>query len=264
MIPAETFYQKFPFAGTRKVDQAVAFVWLHGRLTGGEPASYSDIEGHFAAAGLPRPTRSRLVSELKKHRGVHRGKRGGTFSVSRENGDAFDKEYGAVVAQDDVLIDDVAGVGETPYLGSADLQAARHMAELYLVLHCYENSIRRFIESVLSSALGPDWWDNAANAAMKRKYGERKAKEEREKWISPRGGTSPLFYLDWGELLTLIRKYPVEFGVHVPDLSFVELRFGELERVRNVVAHNGLLPSEDDFQRVLLSFRDWCRQIRPQ
>lgn len=263
MAAAEAFFQRFPFAETRKVDQAVGFVWLHDRLSGGQPTSYSDIEGYFADAGLPRPTRSRLVKELKKHRGVHRGNANNTFAIGREKGESLDKEFGDIFAEGAEPIEELAGLGDTPYLNPGDLQGAHRMAELYLVLHCYENSARRFVESVLSDALGNGWWAKAANAPMKRKYDERKAKEEREKWISPRGGASPLYYLDWGELLAFVRKYPAEFKAHVPDLHFVELRFAELERVRNIVAHHGLLPSEDDFQRVLLSFRDWCRQIEP-
>ena len=33
-----------------------------------------------------------------------------------------------------------------------------------------------------------------------------------------------------------------------------------VERVRNITAHNGFLPNSEDFQRVILSFKDWCRQ----
>ena len=44
------------------------------------------------------------------------------------------------------------------------------------------------------------------------------------------------------------------------EIKFVELRFEELERVRNITAHNGFLPNSEDFQRVILSFKDWCRQ----
>ena len=48
--------------------------------------------------------------------------------------------------------------------------------------------------------------------------------------------------------------------VFAKDIKFVELRFEELERVRNITAHNGFLPNSEDFQRVILSFKDWCRQ----
>jgi hypothetical protein len=37
--------------------------------------------------------------------------------------------------------------------------------------------------------------------------------------------------------------------------------FAELERFRNIVAHNGALPSDDDFQHVELSFKQWCKQV---
>ncbi|AHG91307.1 Abi family protein [Gemmatirosa kalamazoonensis] len=136
------------------------------------------------------------------------------------------------------------------------------MAELYIILHCYENSARRLIETVLSTSLGATWWEKAANTGMKAKYQDRRQKEQRQKWITPRGG-SPLYYIDWGDLVALIRKHENEFLPFISDIKFVELRLEELERLRNIVAHHGVLPAEDDFQRVILSFRDWCRQVNP-
>jgi hypothetical protein len=70
-----------------------------------------------------------------------------------------------------------------------------------------------------------------------------------------------MFYVDWGDLLTLIRKYEAEFKQLIPDYTFVASRFEEMERLRNIVAHNGTLPSDDDFQHVIISFKQWCKQL---
>ena len=96
---------------------------------------------------------------------------------------------------------------------------------------------------------------------MKNLVKGRKEKEKKERWLSPRGETSPLYYLEWGDLVKLIRKEQNLFLPRVSSLRFVENRFEELESLRNIVAHNGVLPSDDDFQRVVLSFRDWCKQL---
>ena len=156
---------------------------------------------------------------------------------------------------------DLAAISNTPFLSDGDISTAYKMAELYIILHCYENSVRRFIESVLSKELGDDWWEEVASGKMKALVKGRQEKEQKERWLSPRGKTSPLYYLEWGDLVKLIRKEQGVFLPHIGSLRFVENRFEELESLRNIVAHNGVLPSEDDFQRVIISFRDWCRQL---
>jgi hypothetical protein len=156
---------------------------------------------------------------------------------------------------------DLAQVNNTPFLTDEDILNAGKMAELYLILHCYENSVRRFIHTIMSSELGDGWWEVVATDAMKNTVKSRMEKEEKQKWLSARGSTSPLYYLEWGDLVKLIRKKESAFLPHIGSLKFIENRFEELEALRNIVAHNGVLPSKDDFDRVILSFRDWCRQI---
>jgi hypothetical protein len=156
---------------------------------------------------------------------------------------------------------DLAEVSNTPFLSDRDISTAYKMAELYVILHCYENSVRRFIENVLSKELGDDWWEQVASDKMKAIVKGRQEREQKERWLSPRGNMSPLYYLEWGDLVKLIRKEHGVFLPHIGSLRFVENRFEELESLRNIVAHNGVLPSEDDFQRVIISFRDWCRQL---
>jgi hypothetical protein len=156
---------------------------------------------------------------------------------------------------------DLAQVADTPFLSDSDISNAHKMAELYVILHCYENSVRHFIENTLSRELGNDWWEEVASDKMKALVEGRQGKEQKERWLSPRGKTSPLYYLEWGDLVKLIRKEQDIFLPYIGSLRFVENRFEELESLRNIVAHNGVLPSEDDFQRVIISFRDWCRQL---
>lgn len=153
-----------------------------------------------------------------------------------------------------------AQVAQTPFLSERDISDAYRMSELYIILHCYENSVRCLIEKVLSHELGEDWWEKAASAKMKSFVDSRRQAEQRKKWLSPRGQT-PLYYLEWGDLVKLIRKYEKLFLPQIDSLRFVENRFEELETLRNIVAHNGVLSSDDDFQRVMISFRDWCRQV---
>ncbi len=149
----------------------------------------------------------------------------------------------------------------TPYLKHEDIISAYKMSELYVVLHCYENSVRRFIEKVFYKELGENWWEKVANNNMKSRVNERRDQETKNKWISPRG-TSHLYYIQWGDLVTLIRsKQDVFIPEYIDSIKFVESRLEDLEKLRNIVAHNGVVPADDDFQRVIIAFRDWSRQI---
>lgn len=156
---------------------------------------------------------------------------------------------------------DLAQVEQTPFLSSSDISNARKMSELYTILHCYENSVRCLIEKVLAGEYGEDWWEQVASDTMKGSVENRKKTEQKKRWLSPRGQTSPLYYLEWGDLVKLIRKEESLFLPYIGSLRFVENRFEELESLRHIVAHNGTLPSDEDFQRVTIWFGDWCRQV---
>ncbi|MFN6529340.1 Swt1 family HEPN domain-containing protein [Nostoc sp. ChiSLP03a] len=149
----------------------------------------------------------------------------------------------------------------TPYLNHEDVFSADRMSSLYVILHCYENSVRCFIEKIFLKELGDNWWEQVANSQMLEKVERVKNKEIKNKWVSPRGGSSPLYCIDWGDLARLIKNNKEFFLPYIGDINFIENRFTQLEDLRNIVAHHGILPSEDDFQRVFISFRDWCRQI---
>jgi len=145
-----------------------------------------------------------------------------------------------------------------PYISDSDLADARKMAELHVALFSLENSVRRHIEKVLSVGLGHNWWDQAASASMKRKEQDRRANEVQNKWIPSR--SSPLYSLDWPDLVTLMRKYEDLFRPSIGDVNFLH-RFADLGNLRNVVAHNGVIDEPMQFRRVELAIHDWIKQI---
>lgn len=164
------------------------------------------------------------------------------------------REGNRLVLDDELLL-------HTPLLSGDDYANAIMMARLYMIFHCYENSVRRLVANVLSKELGENWWDEAASDDMKRNVESTKRSEQRRRWLSSRGEASPLYYLTWSDLEKLITKYSDKFTPYIGELRFIQSRFGDLASLRNIVAHNGTLPSEDDFQRAELSFRDWKRQV---
>ena len=94
---------------------------------------------------------------------------------------------------------------------------------------------------------------------MKQKVDSRKKSEAKKKWLASRG-VDELHYVDWGDHVKLMRKYPDKFDDYTGDINFVVLRLGELENLRNTIAHNGVLP-DAEITRIELYFQDWCKQV---
>lgn len=244
-----------------KEQQAKAIIWYHMRKTGERELTIAIINSYFQEASLPPMNVTRAKTAFTKSKDVCKGAKTGTYKLTLPAITELDTAYG-YFWNTDTTIEDVAGIFETPYLSDDEIQQAHKMGEMYVLLNCYENSARALVTQVLKKKLGDNWWDLAANTAQKGKVSSRKATEAKNKWLTPRGG-NPLYYIDWGDLLSIIRKYETDFLPYIKDIKFIELRFEELERIRNITAHNGFLPNEEDFQRVALSFKDWCRQVKP-
>lgn len=259
----DRFCRDCGLSNLNKTKQAIAFLWFICRSQAKPQATISEIAALFDQAKLPAPNKSRLKEDFRSSKDVHKGTGDGFYRVERTASDKFEEKFGTLfLKESQPTVIERAEIKIAPLIGDGDRENAKKMAELYVVLHCYENSARRLVEKILKKKLGDAWWDLAANAPMKTKVQDRQAKELKNRWVTQRG-SSPLFYLDWGDLLSLIRKYESDFTPNIGDFKFVELRFEELERFRNIVAHHGILPSEDDFQAVILSFKQWCRQVSP-
>lgn len=75
-----------------------------------------------------------------------------------------------------------------------------------------------------------------------------------------RRGATEIYYTDFGDLESLIRNNWEAFEDLFPDINWVVSRFDELEKSRNIVAHNNLL-EPNEVNRIGLYLRDWTRQV---
>lgn len=226
------------------------------------PTSINGIVSRATGAGL-RETRGWNVSELLRRtnglaiRTTH-GWELSPHGVRHLQEIGVTRETDVSQSIEPVVISQL--LSQAPFIDSDYLKELDRQAELYKALHVQENSIRCLIERVLSRKLGPDWWGIAASAPMKRKHEDRLSKEKDRKWLPTRSETGPLYSIDWSDLVTLIRKYELDFLPFIGEIDFMH-RYNDLGLLRHVIAHNGLIEDQSDIDRAHLALRDWNRQV---
>src|SRR4051794_21679927 len=65
--------------------------------------------------------------------------------------------------------------------------SARQMAMVYMAIAAFENSVRKFISTVLLEKAGEDWWVNVVSANIRKKVESRQKEEEKVRWHTQRG-----------------------------------------------------------------------------
>jgi hypothetical protein len=127
----------------------------------------------------------------------------------------------------------------------------KEMAEVYLYLYCFENSLRMFIEKAAIEKLGAKYFSKLnLNKGLRENVARRREEENKKKWLRVRGD-SDVFYLDFDDLGTLIQNNWDVFSEYFPDQNWIVTKIKEVADCRNLVAHNSYVEShEKDLIRV--------------
>lgn len=141
------------------------------------------------------------------------------------------------------------------------IQKARTMAQAYMIIYCVENTLRVFIDIISTEKFGNDYWNSLKIPRELKEKVELRRKEEAKNLFHALRGDKELFYLDMDDLGRVIEQNWDIFKGYFPNLSFIGQRIKEITITRNHVAHNSTI-SDDDFQRILLYYKDILRQIR--
>jgi len=239
------------------IDRALhCMFWLKDSTSKNE-VSCREISNLLSDASLPASNVTSLDRILKLSRRVVRGKNK-TFKLHLATEEELERSVGHLFAPSATL-PAAPLVLDIPFFGQPNVTLAKEMAEIYIQLHCLENSARNLIRSKLETAHGENWWTQVQTPDMKKKVQERIREEQRNKWHQSRG-RHPLNYLDFGDLKDLICNSWTYFKDVFPNQNWVITRLAELEKCRNVVAHNNVL-GDIEISRVRLYFGDWCRQL---
>jgi len=126
---------------------------------------------------------------------------------------------------------------------------ASENSELYPVLFIFENSLRNLINFTLTKKYGSNWWKTRVNKKNKDRVVERIQEEKLNPWRGSRGGVEQIFYTDFADLATILRRNAADFeplfkGV-IGGLNFLTRRLDELEGVRHNIAHTSPLKAKD-------------------
>ncbi len=110
-----------------KEQQAEAIMWFHLKDTDNSEISLATINQYFEAACLPKLNVTRAKASFAKSRNVCKGSKSGLYKLTLPAVVAFEKEYG-YLWEKEPQIEDAAGISETPYLSSNEIDQARKMA----------------------------------------------------------------------------------------------------------------------------------------
>ena len=136
---------------------------------------------------------------------------------------------------------------------------AEKMSRLYVAFFCFENSAREFIAQRMRDAHGANWWETKVPANIKSKVDNRKKDETKNKWHAPRSREN-IAYTDFGDMPGIILNNWVDFEDVFDDQGWVKTRFADMEKSRNVIAHNNVL-EDREIERIRLYLQDWGRII---
>lgn len=188
------------------------------------------------------------------------------FKLSKKGIAAFSAKYKYDLGLDP-LGTAVAQLTPFSYLTKDQISTAVEMSKLYAVIYCFENLTRNYINAKMTAHFGPNWWDQSGklNANEKSQWNSRLEKEQKYRWHQTRGDSTPLYYLDWSNLISIIkRNFDLVFKSDLHVISFVDSRLGEIERTRHIVAHNGIADTSDLINRLSLYYQDWVKAITPK
>jgi len=147
-----------------------------------------------------------------------------------------------------------------PELFELDIrQSASRMSYYYVLIYCFEVSLRRLIKQTLSEKHGTDWWEANVPEAVRNVVRERQEKEK-DSVMTIRSYDEPLVYTTLGELLPIIESNWDDFSDLFRSKKAVKQILVQLNQSRAVAMHCAEL-HEDEADRMKIMIKDWQRQF---
>ena len=148
-----------------------------------------------------------------------------------------------------------------PLISSIEHKQAKVIGtDVFPLIYQLENSLRHFIERVLSKS-GTDWWAIRVPADVQSNVQRTINKEKRYPYRDKRG-SDLLYYANFDDLKKIIidGKNKIEFQAVIIDIEWFKVKMDEVYMARNNLAHCAPL-TKDDISRISLFHRDWARLL---
>lgn len=158
-----------------------------------------------------------------------------------------------------LLDEDIAGRTALALLDEVFVERARRMATVYTAIAAFENMVRDLVRRTLLDDKGANWWAEAVSSNVRGRAHKRQEDEAKHRFHTQRGD-DPIDFIDFGDLLNIIRANEPAFEASIPSPEWARGIFDAVERSRNVIMHSGTLDPED-IERVGVNIRDWVRQV---
>jgi len=148
-----------------------------------------------------------------------------------------------------------------PLLDARVVNQAQEMAAAYGLLYVLENSIRVFIDSVLSCKYRSDWLTLKCHLhKVVRSVKARMEDSDCNRWHQRRGAR-PIDYTDIDNLWTIVNSFRSDFiPTLLPDNTWFQSLIEEVARSRNVVAHMNPLTAQN-VKMLQNRLKQWRRHI---
>lgn len=147
-----------------------------------------------------------------------------------------------------------------PLLPRSKLSEANEMSDIFPYLYVLENSIREFIDKIMTDEYGANWWDSQAPSELRKEVIKRMGDDKRDSWHQRRGAR-PIDYLDLKDLPRLLNKLEkIVVPDIISDLDWFRQLVKQVYKSRCVVCHMNPL-DKDNVDAVLVWFNQWQKQI---
>lgn len=133
---------------------------------------------------------------------------------------------------------------------------AKQMVDLYYLLFCLENAIRKLITDRLKEKYSSAWWETKVPETVKRNV-LRKKNNEKDTPFSERS-EEPIYYTDFRDLIEIIEQNWTDFSDTFRSIESVKATLTTLNVLRRPIAHNSALDA-DEILRFKLHIKDWIR-----
>ena len=145
-----------------KIDSVILLMYFEISFNLKEGLTITEINKLFEKAHLPLYNRTYLKRDLSKDRRVTKVSKTDKYKLTYTTLQKYDTQF-LFLKDEEIEIKVRVNLNATPLLNEQDLEGAQKMSQLYLIMHCWENSVRNFIQETLKTKIGLDWWDKTKN-----------------------------------------------------------------------------------------------------